>query len=109
MTDKRMLQPDRDNHLPLDEKHWDALVFPGTVTLQILLYEGRDSADELRSDDRVTLGTPGRPVTVRDLVEGVQAALQAKFGDMESIGYYDGMLLSREACCHDMKLCILLY
>ena len=33
MTDERLPQEGGGNEVPLDEKHWDAIVFPGRVTL----------------------------------------------------------------------------
>ena len=90
--------------VPLDEKHWNAVVFPGRSTIHIL--EADDTADKYWSSDRVSIGRVCQSVTVRELVEGVHSALRLHGNDGDEFGYYDGMLQSREAYHHDVKLCV---
>ena len=94
----------QDDEVPLDYKHWNAIVFPSGVTLHEY-----DMKDDMRVTHTFTVGRVGHPVTVRELVDCVHAAMQVKydhFGDFW-IGEYDGMRLSRAARRHDMELCII--
>ena len=102
MTDERQEDTDSRDEVPLDEKHWNALVFPGRVTLH--QYEIANGFRVI--DSGHILGRVGHVVTVRELVEGVHAAMQARYGD-SAVGVYDGMLLSRQAHFPDMQLSIL--
>lgn len=101
MTDNR--EGGSGDPVPLDEKHWNAVVFPGKVAIQIL--EETDTADSYFSNHKVSIGRVCHPVTVRELVEGVQRALRVRWDHGDEPGIYNGMLPSRKGY-HDMKLCV---
>jgi hypothetical protein len=91
--------------LPLDEKHWNAVVFPDAVSVIIYAYDEHPALDDVR----IAVGRAGKPVTVRMLVTDVEAKLSevpldgsVPLVEWELGREFDGM----DACDSDQILCL---
>ena len=93
-----------DDFVSLDDKHWNAVVFPCETFVQLDGWE-----DIPMSKRRLLLGHAGEPVTVRMMVEEINAHLQS-LGDAvmcqgcNNCGEYRGFQLSSDNDCTDIIL-----
>jgi hypothetical protein len=91
---------DADAAQPLDEAHWNAVVFTGATTIVLCEY-----ANPALDDERMVVGRPGQHVTLRMLVDELDSALFEE-RDLIMTGNYEGEFTGFAQCSAGYKLTI---
>ena len=87
-----------ERFVPMDQEHWEAVVFPSGVMMKC----------ELEFQKMFFIGEHGKPLTVRDLMQGVHTVLRTHSTTLhEHTGYYNGLTVHAGTCQSYVELDVL--